>query len=109
LDRLPWPAMSRHHQFLKAIRQSSPENLATGAETRAAAPGPRCGTPHLDPELHGLPLGIPAGVLGNGGWEAAPVALSCSQPQLDEEQAPREAGDLTKRKDDNLICREGIE
>jgi hypothetical protein len=63
----------------------------------------------LDPELHGLPLGIPLGVLGNDGWETAPLALFCSQPQLDEEQAPREAGDLTKRKDDNLICREGIE
>ena len=33
----------------------------------------------LDPELHGLPLGIPAGVLGNDGWERGRVALSWSQ------------------------------
>jgi hypothetical protein len=32
----------------------------------------------LDPELHRLPLDIPAGVLGNDGWEAGLFALSCS-------------------------------
>jgi hypothetical protein len=33
----------------------------------------------LDAELHRLPLGIPAGVLGNDGWERGRVALSWSQ------------------------------
>ena len=28
-----------------------------------------------DPELHRLPLGIPAGVSGNGGWERASSPL----------------------------------
>jgi hypothetical protein len=39
----------------------------------------------LDPELHGLPLGIPAGVLGHAGWEPVPLAVSCSQLQSNEE------------------------
>jgi len=30
----------------------------------------------LDPELHGLPLGIPAGILGDDGWEIVSPALS---------------------------------
>src|ERR1700730_16807574 len=38
-----------------------------GAGRPAAGPGPRRGTRRsLDPELHGLPLGIPAGVLREG-------------------------------------------
>lgn len=41
----------------------------------------------LDPELHGLPLGIPAGGLGEDGWETVPVAVSCSAVS-DEENAP---------------------
>jgi hypothetical protein len=35
-------------------------------------------SPSLDPELHGRPLGIPAGFLGNEGWETVPRALSWS-------------------------------
>ena len=69
--------MPRHHQFLKAIRQSSPENLATAAGTRAAGPGPPPALPDLDPELDGLPLGIPAGDLG-----VRPFALSAPDEVL---------------------------
>jgi hypothetical protein len=32
-------------------------------------PGPPRDTQRSDPELYGLPLGIPAGVLGDDGWE----------------------------------------
>ena len=45
----------------------------------------------LDPELHSLPLIMPVGILGNGGWETAPLALSCSEARSVEEYAPREA------------------
>jgi hypothetical protein len=43
----------------------------------------------LDPELHRLPLGIPAGVSGNDGWETAPLALSFPSGWVDEEHALR--------------------
>jgi hypothetical protein len=43
----------------------------------------------LDPELHRLPLGRPAGILGNDGWATVPVALSCSEVRSDETHAPR--------------------
>jgi hypothetical protein len=39
---------------------------AGASGTLAAAPGPRRVLADLDPELHGLPVGIPAGVLGEG-------------------------------------------
>ena len=39
----------------------------------------------LDAELHGLPRGIPAGVLGERLWETVPLAVSCSQLQSNEE------------------------
>jgi hypothetical protein len=38
----------------------------------------------LNPELHGLPLGVPAGVLWNDGWETVPLALSCPVVRSDE-------------------------
>ena len=44
----------------------------------------------LDPKLHRLPLGIPAGVLGNDGWEWTPLALSCSKVQSDKNTRRRE-------------------
>jgi hypothetical protein len=45
---------------------------------------------NLDPDLHGPPLGIPAGVLGNDGWEWTPLALSCSKVQSDKNTRRRE-------------------
>jgi hypothetical protein len=66
LNRLLWPAMSQHHQFLKAIRLSSPEIRRQALEYAPRHPDHAVILAYLDPELHGLPLGIPAGVLGEG-------------------------------------------
>jgi hypothetical protein len=52
----------------------------------------------LDPELHRLPLGIAAASAKSGGWEAVPLALSCSEVQSFDEQAPRETSEMTNRK-----------
>jgi hypothetical protein len=46
----------------------------------------------LNPELHGLALGIPAGVLGNEGWETTPLALSYWEMRSEVECAPRGRG-----------------
>jgi putative ABC transport system substrate-binding protein len=44
----------------------------------------------LHPELHRLPLGIPAGVLGgNDCWETVPFLVSCSKVRVGDERARR--------------------
>src|SRR5690349_21423090 len=47
----------------------------------------KCRGPRSQPELHGLPLGVPAGVLGDGAWETVPLALSWSVVQSNKEHA----------------------
>ena len=47
----------------------------------------------LDPELQGLPIGIPTGVFGNEGWETVPLAIFCSQVRSDEGHASPGAAD----------------
>ena len=42
----------------------------------------------LDPELHRLPLGLPAGVLGNVGLETVTLALYWFEVRSDEKHAP---------------------
>jgi hypothetical protein len=54
----------------------------------------------LDPEPHRRPLGIPAGLLGKGGWEVVRLAPILFTARSDEEHAPwgGRAGSMTNRR-----------
>jgi len=68
--------MPRHHQFLKAIRQSSPENLATAAGTRAVDRTTPRYSPISTPNSTASRSAFQRAASGNDGWETSPLALS---------------------------------
>jgi hypothetical protein len=70
-----WRRRSFHSAILStgSAGDSTPQRIALGsagpaaaAGRRAAGPGPRHLCADLDPELHGLPIGVPSGVPGEG-------------------------------------------
>ena len=67
-------------------------------------------SPISSPELHGLPLGVPTGVLGEGRLgNGAPRAILLIGA-ADEEHAPREGlGEMTDGRSAQLLRREVIE
>src|SRR4029077_2317047 len=103
------------------IRQSSPENLATGAGTRAAGPGPPVGTPRsgprtprpVDRHYSGRPRGM---VLGRAGvnydrasHELAAAAKALGVPLLpitvaDVNDLPTRIAEMTKHQCRALVA-----
>jgi hypothetical protein len=63
----------------------------------------------LDPELYRLPLGSPAGVLGDDGWgNGCPFALSCSVCDRMKDPHLRRPKEMTGGKSAQLFADEGI-
>jgi hypothetical protein len=67
---------ARHHQFLESNPTIKPRKSSNSRWNTRRGPDHPPLLADLDPELPRLPLVIPVGILGNGGWETSPLALS---------------------------------